>query len=119
MLLHVFVSGLACPLGGLLFRSGMLDGALDPFTGRTTLRLAGAAALVAEAVFGRRPTVHPGFLDLRAIIHPARGVFLSVLGIFGQVRTDGAVNLVGCEPVKSRPAASLCLRRAHGVYLPW
>lgn len=116
MLLHVFMGGLACPLGGLLFHPRVLDGALNPLAGRTALRLAGSAALVAEPVLGRRPAVHPGFLDMGSVIHSARGMLLPVLGIFGKIRPDGAVNLVGCEPVKPRPAASLRFRRAHSAY---
>ena len=118
MLLHIFMGGLARPFGGFLFHPRVLDRALNPLAGRPALRFASTAALAAEMVLGRGPAVHPGFLNLRSIVHSARGVFLSVLGIFGPVRPDGAVDFGGGEPVKPRPASSFCLRRAHGVYLP-
>lgn len=116
MLLHVFMGGLTRTLGGFLFRPRVLDGALNPFARRAALCLAGSAALMAEPVLGRRPAVHPGFLDMGSVVHSARGVFLSVLGILGWIRPDGGVNLVGCKPVKPRPAASLRFCRTHGAY---
>ena len=116
MLLHVFMGGLACPLGGLLFHPRVLDSALNPLAGRTALCLAGSATLVAEPVLGGRPAVHPGFLNMGSMIHSARGMLLPVLGIFGKVRPDSTVDLIGGEPVKSRSAAGLSFRRAHGAY---